>query len=63
MVDLLDLLAYALECGERLLTAAHQDHTLDNIIRLVFPHPSHGDFGADAHVAQLLDVDGRPVLG
>ena len=63
MVELLDLLADALQRGQRLLAASHQDDTLDDIVLLVFPHPSQRDFGADAHVAQLLDIDRRTVLG
>src|SRR5262249_60259433 len=63
MVELLDLLADALKCGQRLLTASHQDYPLDNIVLVVFPYSPHRDFGADAHVTQLLDVDGRTALG
>src|SRR5437867_2299288 len=63
MVELFDLLAYALKCGQRLLAASHQDYPLDDIVRIVFTYSPHRYFGADAHVTQLLDVNRRTALG
>src|SRR5215475_11432415 len=63
VVELLDLLPHALKGRQRLLSTPHQHDALDNIVLLIFPHASHGHFSANADLAELLEVHGRPVLG
>src|SRR5262249_58700827 len=63
LVELLDLLAYARQRRQGLLTAPHQDDPLDNVPLVILAHPPGGYLSADTYRAEVFDIDGSAVRG